>query len=182
MTLDGHKIGGPKGIACLAIRDRINLSPIIYGGGQEKGLRPGTEPLGLIVGFTSALEEAQKGSEERSIRVKKVRDELLRLISKELPEAVINGSLERRVANNINISIPGIDPEFVVLKMDAHGVAISTKSSCLKGEEESYVVFALSKDHERARTTLRFTFLQNASIRDARRVFQVLKRAVTPRV
>ncbi len=178
MTLDGHKICGPKGIACLAVRERVALVPITYGGGQEKGIRSGTESLELIYGFAQALEDAHCLRESRVEKVGAVRDTLLRLVTTHIPDAIVNGSLIHRISNNLNISIPNIDPEFIVLKMDTRGVAISTKSSCLKGEEESKVVYSISKNKERARTTLRFSFLPSARNRDAVRVFQALRGAL----
>jgi len=178
MTLDGHKICGPKGVACLAVRERVPLNPVMYGGGQEKNLRSGTENTELICGFTQALEDAQNLREKHVKSVGAVRDTLLGLVTKHIPDALVNGSIIHRSPNNLNISIPHIDPEFIVLKMDTRGVALSTKSSCLKGEEESKVVYSITKDKERARTTLRFSFLPTARNRDALRVFHSLKESL----
>ena len=132
------------------------------GGGQERGKRPTTESLELVTGFAEALSIAQEGREVRSKSAAEIRDYLFDRIAKEFPEAVINGSRTERLPNNANISLPHIsDPEFAVIQLDKEGIACSTKSSCLKGEEQSYVVAAITgKEGEawRAKNTLRFSF------------------------
>ncbi|MEK7169963.1 MAG: cysteine desulfurase family protein [Patescibacteria group bacterium] len=148
MTLDGHKIYGPKGVGALYVRRGTPLAPILLGGGQEGGLRATTENVPVIVGFAEALRIATSEREKESLRVRKIRDHLYSLIreNKRISTmAVINGSREEgeRLPNNVNISLPGIDTEFLTLKLDAEGIAVSTKSSCLKDEKESYVLAAL---------------------------------------
>jgi len=163
MTLDGHKMQGPKGVGALALRNGIEITPLLLGGGQEHGQRGTTESIELIAGFTKALQLAQKSREERSSQAIIMRNRFISLIKKHIPDALINGSVERRLANNINISIPHLsDPEFAVIELDQKGIACSTKSSCLKGEESSYVVESIlgesgESESWRARNTLRFT-------------------------
>ncbi|HEY4500221.1 MAG TPA: aminotransferase class V-fold PLP-dependent enzyme, partial [Candidatus Paceibacterota bacterium] len=175
MTLDAHKMQGPKGVGALVVRRHVNFEPLMAGGGQERGQRPTTESLELITGFAVAFEIAQREREEKSGKARKVQKYFFAELAKKLPQAIINGSLEKRLPNNVNISLPNIsDPEMAILMLDKAGIACSTKSSCLKGEENSYVVAALisrgagqwSNDAEtfddaekwRARNTLRFTF------------------------
>jgi len=176
MTLDAHKMEGPRGIGALIARSHVSWEPLMVGGGQERGKRPTTESVTLIAGFTEALSLTVRDREERIKRVAGVRDALISLI-RDVPHIVINGSLERRLPNNLNISLLTLsDAELAVLVFDNAGIACSTKSSCLKGEEESYVVKSLGGDPRRARTTLRFSFGPHSRMRDAYRIATVLAR------
>lgn len=166
MTLDAQKMNGSKGIAVLFVRAGVNLSPIILGGGQEKGLRSGTENVPLIVGLAKAFELARKDWEKKNEKVKKVRDYFWQKIQKEIPEAVLNGDLEHRLPNNLNISIKGINSELLVLGLDEEGIVCSTKSSCERDAEESFVVRALGGADWRARTSLRFSLDENLIKKD----------------
>ncbi|HVU06381.1 MAG TPA: cysteine desulfurase family protein [Candidatus Paceibacterota bacterium] len=184
LTLDAHKMQGPKGVGALVVRRHVHWEPLMAGGGQERGKRPTTESVELIAGFAEALALAHEGREERSKTAAAVRSYFFDRIAAELPDAVINGSVKNRLPNNVNVSIPDLaDPEFALLFLDKEGVACSTKSSCLKGEEESYVVKALveaGKDAAsnmwRARNTLRFTFAPNAARRDVSYIAERLKK------
>ena len=157
MTIDGQKIYGPKGVGALFIKRGVMIEPIIYGGGQEKGLRSGTENVPLIVGLAKAIEIAGKNRIKNSEWISEVRDYGIRKIEEKIPQAVLNGDRMKRLPNNINISIPGIDPEFVVLQLDEGGIVCSTKSACLKDESVSYVIAALGKDEKYSQSSLRFS-------------------------
>lgn len=178
ITLDGHKIQGPKGVGALVVRRHVSFKPLFLGGGQERGMRPTTESLELISGFTEALTIAQDGAirEARCTTATKIQSYFFKQILKNLPTAVINGSQEKRLPNNVNISLPEItDPEFSVLQLDKAGIACSTKSSCLKGEEESYVVKSLGGEVWRASKTLRFTFAPNITKGEVDSIVNALK-------
>lgn len=176
LTLDAHKMQGPKGVGLLAVRHGIPFAPVMQGGGQERGKRPTTESLELVVGFVEALKLAHEGREARAARALSARTALLALLEKALPGFVINGSIEKRIPNNVNVSVPNLsDAEFAVIKLDALGVACSTKSSCLKGEESSYVVRALGGPEWRAINTLRLSFSPDISAADIRRIALALK-------
>ena len=159
LSLDAGKFCGPKGVGVLARGKNIELCYITHGGGQEAGLRPGTEPVALVVGFATALTLAQSDWQTRAEKVIDVRDYFIAELIRAIPVAVVNGpSGEGRVANNINISIPGLDSEFAVISLDVSGIACSTKSACSSAEGgESAVVLAVSNDKVRASSTLRFT-------------------------
>ncbi|MEK7575330.1 MAG: cysteine desulfurase family protein [Patescibacteria group bacterium] len=158
MTLDGHKIYGPKGIGMLYVDRGVTLSPIMAGGGQERGVRSGTENIPSIVGLCKALELAVELREKESKRLSTLLDYALKLLAKKVSGAKLNGSVEKRLPNNLNISIPGADSEFLVIALDRYGISASTKSSCLRDESESYVVKALGGDASLASSSLRFTF------------------------
>jgi cysteine desulfurase len=178
MTLDGQKIYGPKGVGALIHRHHVSLRARMLGGGQEAGLRSGTEPVALIVGFSAALTQAQGQWKEESVRVGKLRDLLLAELSAEIPHLVLNGSFEERVANNLNISLPGVDTEFLVLRLDVRGIAAATRSACEAGEGQSHVVFALSRDEVRARSALRLTLPRDIRKKEVLRAAKVIAEEV----
>lgn len=174
MTLDSGKFGGPKGCGVLVHRPRASLQGITYGGGQEDGLRPGTENVPLIVGCTRALVTAQSDYTHRTDKVTQVRDYAIEQLTA-IEGVVLNGSREQRLANNINISIPGIDTEFAVVTLDTYGIAASTRSACSgAGSGRSEVVYAMTEDPDRAAATLRLTLGVETTKRDIDRVVSVL--------
>lgn len=177
LTLDGHKMYGPKGVGLLYVKNGVNISPIIFGGGQERGLRSTTENIPLIVGLSKAFEIASKYREKESKRLTSLRDYCYSSVLQNTGiEIVLNGSMEngQRLPNNINISIPGLDVEFATLKLDVSGIACSTKSSCLGSGGGSYVVRALGKGEARALSTLRFTFGRDTTKSDIEYLLKVL--------
>ncbi len=177
LALDVGKCNGPKGVGLLVRSRRVTLAPIVFGGGQESGLRPGTENTVGIVGASVALELAQRDFKHRSEKVAKVRDAGIAHLLAEIPSAILNGSTgEERLANNINISIPGLDTEFATVVLDTHGFAVSTKSACAgAGGGESSVVNAISGDPARARSTLRISLSPETTVQDLKNLTKVLK-------
>lgn len=194
MTLDAQKILGPKGIGALYIRRGTLIDPVIWGGGQEKGRRAGTENAPLAASFAVALHDAQKGVARRVKKVTAVRDFLLSEIKKVLPDVVLHGpaiqekgalrgvspsqtpfSSDCRAPNNLSISIPGLDGQMCVVAMDAAGIAVSTRSACSTDDEEpSYVIAALGAEKKTASEAVRITLLPDATKSDARRIAQAL--------
>lgn len=182
LSLDAGKCGGPKGAGVLALaRSQLVQAGVLYGGGQESGLRPGTEAVAQIVGTAEALQQAAVGRAERVTAVTEVRDALLTYIEAMLPEAVINGPIgDGRVANNINLSLPGYDTEFAATVLDQAGFAVSTKSACSSSDSSaSAVVLACTDDGARARSTIRITLGPETSVTDGRRCIDVLADHVT---
>ncbi len=140
MTLDAQKMYGPKGVGALFVRDGIKIEPIIFGGGQENNRRSGTENIPLVFGFAKTVELAQKVKNKESQRLIKIRDYFFGELKKYVPNAIINGHLEYRLPNNINISIPGHDGEMNVFRLDEVGIICSSSSACASGSGESAVV------------------------------------------
>jgi cysteine desulfurase len=176
LTLDAHKMQGPKGVGLLVLKRGVPCDPLMIGGGQERGMRPTTESVELATGLAEALTIAHEGREERCASALRARDAFVTAFTRDFPEGLINGSLERRLPNNINISIPDLgDAEFAVIKLDQEGIACSTKSSCLKGEETSYVVSALGGPAWRAHNTLRFSFDPYTSVSDVEKIVSALR-------
>jgi cysteine desulfurase len=175
MSLDGGKCYGPKGVGVLALRHGISVSPQLMGGGQERGLRSGTENTALIVGFSHAFLRAQNSWKSRSDAADSLRDFMFAELLREIPSAVVNGGREARVANNVNISISDIDSEFAVITLDAHGIAASTKSACGRADSQgSYVVGELTGDSNRARSTIRFTLGEETTKEEIKSAVNVL--------
>ena len=187
LTLDGHKVHGPKGVGALFARRSTPLVSQLFGGGQERWFRSTTENVPAIVGFAEALRIATAERETESNRIKKLRDNLYFLIraNKKIDKVMlVNGSMDakERLPSNLNISLPGVDTEMLTLQLDAVGIACSTKSSCLKNERESYVVRALGGTSNRgdsvvrASSTIRFTLGRGTRRKDVIYVAEVLTR------
>lgn len=177
LTLDGGKVYGPKGSGVIALRHGVELAATLFGGGQEAGLRPGTENPALIVGLETALAIAQENHEMRQ-GYAKLRDYFIEEMEK-IDGVVLNGSRENRVTNNINISIPGIDSEFAVITLDEKGVAASTKSACSGARSGlSEVVMAISGDAARAASTIRFTLGETTNQAQIDKVVAILREHV----
>ena len=132
--------------------------PVICGGGQERGIRPGTENIPSIVGLSKAFEIAQKTREKESRRIAGLRDYLIKNILKIIPDSSLNGSEMSRLPNNVNVTIKGVEGESLVLYLDARGIACSTGSACTSQDlEPSHVITALGKSKEDAHCSIRFT-------------------------
>jgi len=157
LTLDGSKIYGPKGIGCLIVKSYVPIESILSGGGQERGLRPATEHVANIIGFTRALEIVISVREQEKERLRKLQKYFLDKLEKQIPRAKLNGSRTNRLANNINICIDGINAEFTVIQLDEKGIACAAMTACknLSGEISSYVIESLKNGCEKS--SLRFT-------------------------
>ena len=179
LSLDSGKCYGPKGVGVLAMRHGVRVAPTMYGGEQEGGMRAGTENVPLIVGCTEALIRAQQLWKSRADKVCFLRNFMLDKLLKDIPKVTVNGSREHRVANNVNISIPGIDTEFAVIVLDKHGIAASTRSACGTGEETgSHVVREITHDENRARSTIRFTLGETTTQHELEVTISVLTKHV----
>jgi cysteine desulfurase len=155
LTLSGHKIYGPKGVAVLYIKEGIKISPIIYGASQEKGIKPGTENIFAIAGLGFAIEEVKKNDNKK---IKNYRDKIIDTILKDIPRTTLNGNREKRLPNNINISFDGVEGESLMIALDMEGIAVSTGSACAsKSLAPSYVLMAIGSSHERAHSSLRIS-------------------------
>ena len=175
MTVNGSKIYGPKGIGFLYVKKGIKLQPILYGGEQERKMRPGTENVPAIVGLAKAFEISQKNKEKESKRIASLRDYFIKRLLKEIPKTFLNGHPTQRLPNNINISILGVEGESVVLYLDEAGISCSTGSACTSASlEPSHVIMALGKPHEYGHGSLRFTLGRRNTKKDIDYVIKVL--------
>lgn len=175
MTLDSGKYYGPKGAGVLIKKSYVGLFSQLRGGDQEQGLRAGTENTPLIVGCARALILAQEKCVERTERVRKLRDHFFSELKRTIPDMIINGSATERIANNVNISIPGVDGEYAVVTLDVKGVAASTRSACSgKTSGGSPVIMAMGGDEHRALGTIRFTLGEKTTKEDIKYAVDVL--------
>ena len=180
VTLDGLKVYGPRGAGLVLKKSNVKISPVLFGGGQEFGLRSGTENLPSIVGLKEALVIADKERKTESKRLEVLRDFCINEILKDFPEATLNGSGEHRLPNNINICFPKVDAEFLVIKLDSLGIATSFSSSCRSKAENatSYVIEELGKDNC-ASSSLRITLGRFTTKSDLRKLLKSLKEVVS---
>ncbi|GAA0180322.1 lyase [Lithospermum erythrorhizon] len=157
MSLSGHKIYGPKGVGALYMRrrPRIRVEPQMNGGGQERGIRSGTVPTPLVVGFGAACELAMKEMAYDEKRIKGLQDRLLNGMKAKIDGIVVNGSEERRYAGNLNISFAYVEGESLLMGLKE--VAVSSGSACTSASlEPSYVLRALGVDEDMAHTSIRY--------------------------
>ena len=160
LSLSAHKFGGPKGVGCLYVRKGVAIEWMQLGGGQEGGRRGGTENVAGIVGFGAAIERAERERSTRSEYLRTLRDELYAKIVAAIPEARLNGPADgdRRLPNNLNIAIPGVQGETMLLALDMMGIAASAGSACTTGNSApSHVLLAMGLSEELARSSLRFS-------------------------
>ena len=174
LTINGSKIYGPKGTGVLFARRNTFLEPLAYGGGQERGLRSGTEPVAGIVGLATALEIANKEREKESARLSKLRDYFIAELQK-LPGVKINGSETERLPNNINATFE-VFGELLVLRLDAAGIACSTGSACsAHHKDDAHVIISLGKTKVDADNTVRFTLGRETSLADIKYTVKVIR-------
>lgn len=155
-SISGHKLYGPKGVGALFVRrrPRVRLVPLFSGGGQERGLRSGTLPAPLIVGLGEACRLAQAEMAEETGRIAALRARLLGLLQQDIPGIVVNGSIEERIAGNLNLTFPGATAADLMAR--APELCVSTGSACTSAAiEPSYVLRALGLSDDAAERTLR---------------------------
>ncbi len=158
LSASGHKFGAPKGIGFLYVRGGVLPLPLIYGGGQERGKRAGTENIAFIVGLAKALELAVAEMEETNRKLTRMRDRLIDGILRDIPYCRLNGSRDKRLPGNVNVSIEFIEGEALLLKLDMAGICASSGSACTTGSlDPSHVLLAIGLTHEVAHGSLRIT-------------------------
>ena len=155
LSVSGHKIGAPKGIGALYIRKGVHIAPLLYGGGQERGLRPGTEPLPNIAAFGTACRLRASCIEQNAARVSELANYLETQLAQRFPWAVQNGSPDLPYVRNY--SFPGCKSEVLLRVLEMHEVYVSSGSACNKGRA-SHVLAAMKLPHERIDSALRISF------------------------
>lgn len=194
MTLNGGKMYGPKQSGILFCHSSARLLPQVYGGGQEHGLRSGTENVPQIIGFTKALEAAQAMRASEVNRLTELRDYACQLLINKIPKLIINGTAHRllgpnppakdasravkagyRLPNNLHITVPGQDNERLMMQLDELGIICAVGSACSASKEEpSHVLKAIGLSDDEARASLRFTMGRSTTKKDIDRVATVL--------
>lgn len=158
MTINAHKAYGPRGVGVLYAKRTVKLAPIVFGGGQERSFRSGTENSAAIIGFAAALAKAERMRVEETQRLTSLREYLWECIAKEIPHVDLNGDPVLRLPGNLNVSFLGIDSEQLVIELDAKGVSVSSGSACTSSDlESSYVILSLGKSADYANSAVRFS-------------------------
>lgn len=159
LSLSSHKLYGPKGAGALYMRKGVDLSPLIHGGGQERGKRSGTENVPAIAGFGKAAELIMDDIEAENNRLSALRDKLHKKITNSIDGVSLNGHLENRLSNTLNLNFDNTEGESLVMNLDIEGVAVSTGSACSEGNvDPSHVLLAMGLTKEQAISSLRFSF------------------------
>lgn len=177
LSLSAHKIYGPKGTGVLFMREGTPLSPIIFGGHQESGVRSGTENVAGIVGLGKAVELLNQKTKVKSqnFKIKKLRDRLVQKISKKIPDVILNGDLKKRVPGNVNFCFKNVEGESILLMLDMEGISISTGSACSSGSlEPSHVLTAMGVSPEVSHGSVRVTLGKNNTAEEVNRLLKVL--------
>ena len=179
MSISGHKIGAPKGIGALIVRDRKAVEAIIHGGGQQFGIRPGTENVAGAVALGRAAELAAVEQEAKAARLGRLRDELAVRLREAVPDLVWAAERAPRAPHVLNIMVPGADSEALLMHLDLQGVAASSGSACSTGAvEPSHVLTAMGVPRELALGALRFSLGRETTQADIDRAAEVFPAVV----
>lgn len=177
LTLDAQKVGGVRGIGVLLAPRQVLIEPLVRGGGQERGLRPGTESAGLARAFALALEEAHESHASFAVRARAQRDRLVESLQVAISSLEINGG-KNTVPHILNVSLLDRDTDYVAALLDEAGFAVSTRSACATDEEGSVAVLAYTNDSQRASSTLRVSWGPSTREREFERFLDALVHAV----
>ncbi len=179
LSISSHKINGPKGIGALYIKNGTNLDPFILGGGQENGMRSGTENVANIAGFGKACCLAKENLDKNAAHMKNLRDHLTSRIVSEISHVSVNGNVENKTPNNTHFTFLGVNGEDLIIKLDEYGVAASTGSACsVKTQKASHVLMAMGFSHEQITGSLRMTVGLYNTIPEMDQTVDILKKVV----
>ena len=179
LSSSAHKIHGPKGIGFLYIRKGIKIRSFVHGGAQERRRRAGTENVPGIVGYGVAAQMAAETMAARAEKETQIRDHLIRRLSAEIPFARVNGDLEKRLPNNVNVCFQYIEGESMLIKLDMLGIAASSGSACTSGSlDPSHVLLAIGLPHEIAHGSVRLSLSEENTMEEADLVADELKNIV----
>lgn len=180
MTLNGGKIYGPKQSGILYVKAGTLLEPLIAGGGQERGLRSGTENVAAAAGFAAALDLAQEVRPAETARLRKLQQRFIDGLKQTAPDIVVNGSLKYRLPNNVHITVPGRDNERLLIQLDEAGIMAAAGSACSASDEEpSHVLRAVGLSDADARASLRFTMGRTTTATAVDRTVRTLSRLLS---
>lgn len=167
MTLNGGKIYAAKQSGCLYVRAGTTLASQVQGGGQEAGIRSGTENVAACIAFATMLQKVQSERKDEGMRLAEIRNQLIATLSQKIPTITINGDIKRRLPNNVNVTIPGVDGERLLMELDEAGVQIATGSACTASNDEpSHVLLALGLSAAEASASIRITMGRHTTAKD----------------
>lgn len=180
LSVSGHKVGGPAGIGALLVARSARIEPLLHGGGQERALRSGTQPVALAAAFAVAAEEAVRDVAAEAVRLAALRDDALAALRMRLPGVVVRGADPagpHRLPGNLHITVPGADGDALLLLLDMAGVSVSTGAACQAGvAEPSQVLAAMGVPFEEARGALRITLGHTSTADDVDALIAALPR------
>jgi len=180
LSISSHKINGPKGIGALFIKKGLTVTPQILGGGQENGMRSGTENVASIVGVGKACEIAKDKLSDNISHLQTLHSSMLSRIVKEIPHVKLNGHPEKRIFNNIHLTFLGVNGEDLIIKLDEHGIAASTGSACsVHTQKASHVLKAMGFNHEQITGSLRLSFGYMNTLDEISQTVEILKKVVS---
>ncbi len=175
LTISSNEMYGPKGVGALFIREGVRIEPLLHGGGQEKGLRSGTENVPGIVGFGKAAEIAKQEMQTNIIKLTKLRDQLIEGLLKPLPYTYLNGHPTDRLPDNVSVRYSFVEGESMLLSLEMNGVLVSSGSACAsKTLEPSHVLLATGLKHEEAHGSLMLTLGRDSTEEDIKQVIGLM--------
>ena len=178
LALSGHKLYGPQGVGALYVRDGVSLEPIVYGGGQEKGLRSGTQNVAGIAGLGTAAKLASEEIEGRIAHERELRDRIMAGTAG-MPDVSVNGHRRRRLPNNVHLTVKGVEAESLVLVLDSFGYAIGSGSACSSGgHKASPVLLAMGRSEREAFSVVRITVGKDNTTEEVDGFFEAFSTAV----
>ena len=179
LSISAHKFRGPKGVGALYIRNGVSIDPLIHGGAQERSKRAGTHNLAGIVGMVKAAQRAVSQQEMQSRRQKKLRDDMIERLEKEIEFVTINGDRIDRLANNINVSFSFIEGDTLLILLDQMGICVSAGSACTSGSPKpSHVLLAIGLTTEQVHSSIRISLGEETTKEELDRTVEVLKEKV----
>lgn len=180
LAISAHKFHGPKGVGALYIRKGTSIRPLVYGGGQERGLRSSTENVPGIVGLGKAIEISMAEIDESVKKMTSIRDYIIKRTLSAVDGCYLNGSRDRRLCNNANFRFDYVEGEALVLSLDIKGIATSTGSACSSRDSEtSHVLKAIGIRNEQARGSLRISLSRLNTMEEAERYLEVIPEAIS---
>lgn len=178
LTLNAAKIYGPKGVGLLYVKRGVKLLPLQQGGGQEDGRRAGTENVAGIVGLATALELAASERRTQSQKLSTLRNYFIAELQK-IPGLKINGTGPEQLPHLVNVTVPNLLAEQLVIELDARGIALSTGSACaIASHDESYVIMALGRSKKEAEQSVRFSFDRHTTKMELKYVLKMIKEVI----
>lgn len=178
LSFNGSKIYGPKGVGALFVRRGVLISPVVVGGGQERGLRSGTLNVAGIVGLAESLAICQKERDKERVKLEKIQKKLINDLKK-IHGVIVNGGEEDRLPNNVNFSVVGLEGEQLVIELDAKGFAVSSGSACSHdGGEGSYSIKAIGGSESQASGAVRISLSRESSLVEVPRFIKALKEII----
>lgn len=179
MTISAHKIYGPKGVGALYLSNKVKISPIIFGGNQERGKRGGTINTAGAVGFAKAVEVAVRDMKSNNYKIRQLSEYFISKLSECVENIIINADVRQKLPNIISITFLGVDGESLLTKLDMQGVAVSTGSACSSNSlTVSHVMKAIGHSNDNARATIRFSIGKNNSFEEINKAVAIVAKSV----